>query len=56
MTEKRFNTNWLQYKRTFSVALNRYLFLPSSTLYWKTTKSRLTEVKALLSTAILEKV
>ena len=48
-------SNSLQYKRTFSVALNRYLFRPLSSLYCKTTKSRLTAAKASLSTAILEK-
>ena len=49
-------SNSLQYNRTFSVALNRYLFRPLSTLCWKTTKSRLTAAKASLSTAILGKV
>ena len=36
--------------------IGTYYFRPLSTLYWKTTKSKLPEAKASLLTAILEKV
>lgn len=44
-TMKNINSKYNQISWIFTVALNRYFFRPSSTLYWKTTKSRLTEAK-----------